>query len=123
VFGVVFELPVLMFLLGRLGIVRPSQLKRYRGHALVIIFVAAAALTPPDPITQLSVGVPLYALFELSILVSSWFERRPAPESAGATDASQTEAPPPAGGGSDVSAGGEGSGSASTGQAADPEVR
>jgi len=70
-FGLVFELPVVVFFLTRLGIVTPEWLSQRRKYALLVIFILAAVLTPgPDPISQCLMGVPVYLLYEVSILVS-----------------------------------------------------
>lgn len=67
--GIVFQLPVLAFILGRIGVIDAPLLRRYRPHALVAIMIVAAVITPPDIFTLLLVTVPLYGLYELSILV------------------------------------------------------
>ncbi len=69
-FGVVFQLPVVIHLLARLGIVGPATLAKYRRHAIVAILILAAALTPPDPFSQLLLAAPVYLLFEFSILLA-----------------------------------------------------
>ncbi|MBN2359573.1 MAG: twin-arginine translocase subunit TatC [Deltaproteobacteria bacterium] len=69
-FGIAFELPVVLVLLSLLGLVDPAQLARYRKYALVLSFVAGAVLTPPDVISQTSLSLPLYFLFESGLLVS-----------------------------------------------------
>ncbi|MCX6285000.1 MAG: twin-arginine translocase subunit TatC [Bacteroidetes bacterium] len=75
--GVVFELPILILLLTRIGILTPKMLKKYRKHTLVILLIVAGVITPsPDMFSQLIVFFPLYALFELSILLSSRMYRR-----------------------------------------------
>ena len=68
--GLIFELPILSFLLSITGIVKPKILKRYRKYGIVIIFILAAFLTPPDPISQLLMALPLLILYEISIWVS-----------------------------------------------------
>src|SRR5688572_25109813 len=81
-FGVAFLLPVLLMLLERAGLVTRDQLRRGRRYAIVVAFVIAAVLTPPDVISQLLLAVPLVLLYELS-LVAIWFtERRRAREAA-----------------------------------------
>lgn len=77
VFGVMFELPVLGFLLARLGIVRAAVLRRSRRTALVVLLVAAAGLSPTgDPFNFALVAVPLVLLYEISVLVVAAAERR-----------------------------------------------
>ena len=69
-FGVVFELPVVAFFLSKMGIVTPEFLKKKRKYALLMTFVMAAILTPPDVITQLMMAGPLIILYEIGILVA-----------------------------------------------------
>jgi sec-independent protein translocase protein TatC len=66
-FGICFQMPVLLTLLARAGLVTADQLKYYRRHAIVGVFIAAAILTPPDPVSQLALAVPTLGLYELSI--------------------------------------------------------
>jgi sec-independent protein translocase protein TatC len=75
-FGVVFELPVIVFFLSKIGIVTPDLMKRKRKYAILLIFVMAAILTPPDVITQLMMSAPLLLLYEISILVSKLASRK-----------------------------------------------
>ena len=67
-FGVVFQLPLVLTVLGRAGVVTAQSLGRIRGHFLIGAFVFAAILTPPDPVTQSMLGVPLVVLYEVGIL-------------------------------------------------------
>lgn len=67
-FGVVFDTPVILLLLNRLGIIYPSHLRKYRGAIIVSIFALSAILTPPDVISQILLSFPLILLFELAIL-------------------------------------------------------
>lgn len=77
IFGAVFELPVAIMLLAKLGIVTPAGLARNRKYAALIIFVAAAILTPtPDAFTQILLAAPLYALYEVSIILSRMVKRK-----------------------------------------------
>ncbi|MBR5856767.1 MAG: twin-arginine translocase subunit TatC [Bacteroidales bacterium] len=70
IMGVVFEMPSLAAILSRLGILTRSFLKKYRRHAFVVLLILAAFITPSgDPFTLMAVGLPLYALYELSIFV------------------------------------------------------
>lgn len=74
--GVLFELPVVIYFLSKLGIVTPLMLRTGRRYALVIILILAAFLTPPDPISQVLVAIPLLLLYEGSIYVSAIVNRR-----------------------------------------------
>ena len=74
-FGVAFLLPVLLMLLERAGLVTRDQLKSGRRYAIVVAFVIAAILTPPDVVSQLLLAVPLVLLYELS-LIAIWFTER-----------------------------------------------
>lgn len=69
-FGIAFELPVVIVLLCLLGVVTPDFFSRFRKYAIVLSFVFAALLTPPDVITQVSMAVPLYFLYEAGLLVA-----------------------------------------------------
>src|ERR1700733_2883361 len=76
-FGITFELPVLLTLLAKVGIVTSKGLKRYRRYAWVGMFVVAAILAPPDIITQTGLAVPLIALYEISIIAAKMVEPKP----------------------------------------------
>ena len=80
--GVIFELPVLVYFLTRVGLVSSAMMKEYRRHALVVLLVLSAVVTPPDPITLCLLGGPLYSLYEVSILIAQRVERRRAAEEA-----------------------------------------
>ncbi len=69
--GLVFELPVLIFFLSKIGLVTPDLLKKYRKHAIVIFFIVSGIITPPDVFSQVLVSVPLYLLYEISIKISA----------------------------------------------------
>lgn len=73
--GLIFELPIVIYFLAKLGLVGPEFLRTYRKHAFVIILLLAAVLTPPDIFTQFLIGVPLYILYEISILVAVRVEK------------------------------------------------
>jgi sec-independent protein translocase protein TatC len=71
--GLVFELPILVYFLTRLGILTPNFMRKYRKYAVVIILIAAAVITPsPDVTSQMVVAVPMYLLYEISIFVSAY---------------------------------------------------
>ena len=76
IMGLVFQLPVIAFFLGKIGAVKSDFLKRYRKHALVIIMVVAAIITPPDLMTLVLVTIPLYLLYEVSIGVLKRIEKK-----------------------------------------------
>ncbi len=75
-FGLSFQLPVVLSLLARIGVVDSQYLKDRRKYFVVIIFAAAAILTPPDPITQIGLAIPLLILYELSILSVKIIEKK-----------------------------------------------
>ena len=75
-FGISFQLPVLLSLLARVGFIDSQYLKKRRKYVIVIIFAVAAILTPPDPITQIGLGIPLLILYELSILSVMLIEKK-----------------------------------------------
>lgn len=74
VMGVVFQLPVIAFFLGKLGVVTSDTLSRYRKHSFIVIMLVAAIITPPDLMTLILVTIPLYLLYEISIRVVRWVE-------------------------------------------------
>jgi sec-independent protein translocase protein TatC len=69
--GVVFELPIFAFFLTKIGVITPKFMRKYRKHAIVIIFIVAAIITPPDVFSQTLVAIPLLLLYEVSIFVSA----------------------------------------------------
>ena len=75
-FGISFQLPVVLSLMARIGVVDSHFLKTRRKYVVVIIFAAAAILTPPDPITQIGLAIPLLILYELSILSVKLTEKK-----------------------------------------------
>ena len=68
--GIVFELPIVVYFLSKIGIVTPEFMKKYRKHSIVVILVMAAIITPPDVVTQFLIGIPVYFLYEISIIIS-----------------------------------------------------
>lgn len=74
--GLAFELPIMIYFLSKVGLVTPDFMRKYRKHALVVFLVLSGIITPPDVISQFLVCVPLYILFEISILISKRVERQ-----------------------------------------------
>ncbi|MFP4058896.1 MAG: twin-arginine translocase subunit TatC [Bacteroidales bacterium] len=74
--GIIFELPILVFFLSKIGLVSPPFLKKYRRHSLIIILTLSAIITPPDIFSQILVAVPLIILYEVSINISRNVLRR-----------------------------------------------
>lgn len=68
--SILFELPVLIFFLTKIGLITPEFLKRYRKHALVVVLIVAAIITPPDVASQVIVAIPILILYEIGIMVS-----------------------------------------------------
>ena len=75
-FGISFQLPVILSLLARIGVIDSEYLRQRRKYFVVIIFALAAILTPPDPITQIGLALPLLLLYELSILTVKLIEKK-----------------------------------------------
>jgi sec-independent protein translocase protein TatC len=75
-FGVIFELPVVMFFLSKMGVVTPELLKKKRKYAILLAFVVAAILTPPDVLTQIFMALPLVVLYEISIFVAKIAQKK-----------------------------------------------
>lgn len=74
--GAIFQLPVITWALSRIGLLTPEFMIKYRRHSIVIILVVAAVITPPDPISQILVAIPLTILYQFSILISRIAKRR-----------------------------------------------
>ena len=74
--GLLFQLPVVLYFLAKLGIATPERLRRYRKFALPVVLILGALLTPPEPISQILVAAPLFLLYEGSILVARFAEKR-----------------------------------------------
>ncbi len=74
-FGLAFELPLILLILGRMGIISTNQMRKYRRHVIIGILIIAMVLTPPDVLSQLQMAIPLYILYELCILILRFRER------------------------------------------------
>ncbi len=68
--GIVFELPILMYILTKIGLVTPEILRKYRKFALIIVLILSAVITPPDVVSQIIVAIPILILYEVSIFIS-----------------------------------------------------
>jgi sec-independent protein translocase protein TatC len=84
--GLTFELPVIAFALARIGLITPATLRRIRRYAIVGIFIFAAVVTPPDPLSQIVLAIPMLLLYEISIWVSALGYRRKKESDARWTD-------------------------------------
>ncbi len=85
-FGFIFEMPIFAFFLSRMGIVTAARMRRGRRYAILIIFIVAAILTPPDVVSQILMAVPMLILYEVSIFVAAIFGRKEEPKPAGDDD-------------------------------------
>ena len=74
--GLFFELPIVMYILAKIGILGPDILKKYRKHSLVAILILSALITPPDVVSQLLVSFPIYALYEFGIIIVKRVEKK-----------------------------------------------
>ena len=82
-FGLCFQLPVVMTLLARTGMVTAKGMAEKRKYAIVAVFVVAAIFTPPDPLSQLMLAIPIILLYELSIVMAKMVEKKRAQKEAG----------------------------------------
>jgi sec-independent protein translocase protein TatC len=73
--GLIFELPIVVYFLSKVGLVTPEIMRTYRRHAIIGTLVLAAIITPPDVVTQFLIGIPLFVLYEISIFVSARVNR------------------------------------------------
>jgi len=74
--GIMFQLPVVVYFLTKAGIITPAFLKAYRKHAIVVILIISALITPPDVISQILMCFPLLLLYEISIVVANAIKRK-----------------------------------------------
>ena len=90
-FGLIFELPLIVFFLTRIGLVNHTFLARNRRYAILITFILAAVLTPPDVVSQILLAVPMVLLYEISILISRVAKPKPKFEESAAIETSAKE--------------------------------
>lgn len=74
--AVLFQLPMVVYFLSKAGLITPDGMKHYRRHAIVVILILGALLTPPDPISQVLIAVPLFGLYQISIFISAGVLRK-----------------------------------------------
>ena len=75
--GVIFQMPIFIYFLAKVGLVSPKFLKRYRKHSIVIIMILVAIITPPDVVSQILVAIPLLVLYEISIVIAKRVYKEP----------------------------------------------
>ena len=88
--GITFELPIVVFFLARIGIVTPEFMRKYRRHAIVVVLVLAAVITPPDVFSLILVSIPLVLLYEVSIFIAGRVARKREIESEAAEAATSS---------------------------------
>jgi len=81
--GLVFELPIIVFFLTKVGLITPAFMKKNRKYVLVLLLIISAIITPPDIFSQILVTIPLMLLYEMSIVISKRMERKKKDELAG----------------------------------------
>ena len=88
--GITFELPIVVFFLARIGVVTPEFMRKYRKHAIVVVLIVAAVITPPDVFSLILVTIPLILLYELSIFIAARVVRKREEQDAADDKASET---------------------------------
>jgi sec-independent protein translocase protein TatC len=74
--GIIFELPVVVYFLSKIGVVSAAGMRKYRKHAFVSILILSAIITPPDVVTQFLIGIPIFFLYEISIIIAKRMEKK-----------------------------------------------
>ena len=74
--GLLFQLPVVVYFLTQMGVLTPQFMRTYRRHAIIVILIIGAIVTPPDPLSQVLISFPLFLLYEISIFISAYVVRR-----------------------------------------------
>ncbi len=96
VFGLIFEFPVVLTLLAKIGVIDAKTLARQRKYAILLIFIFAAVMTPPDLISQVLMALPLMGLYEIGILLSKIFgKKKGEPSSTGEENIAKSTSNPP----------------------------
>ena len=90
--GITFELPIVVFFLARIGVVTPEFMRKYRKHAIVLVLIVAAVITPPDVFSLILVSIPLVLLYEVSIFIASRVVKKRAENDAADEAAAETGA-------------------------------
>jgi len=80
--GIIFQLPVAVFFLSKIGFITPQLMRTYRRHAIVVVLILAGIITPPDVLSQVIISLPVVLLYELSIFISAWVVKKQAKEEA-----------------------------------------
>ena len=74
--GLLFQLPVVVYFMTKVGLLTPQFMRTYRRHAIIVILIIGAIVTPPDPLSQVLISVPLFMLYEISIFISAYVVRK-----------------------------------------------
>lgn len=74
--GIIFQLPLLVYFLAKVGLLTAEFMRTYRRHAVVVILIMSAVITPPDPITMFLIGIPVFGLYEISIFIAARAEKK-----------------------------------------------
>ena len=74
--GLLFQLPVVVYFMTKVGLLTPKFMRTYRRHAIIVILIIGAIVTPPDPLSQVLISLPLFLLYEISIFISAYVVRQ-----------------------------------------------
>jgi sec-independent protein translocase protein TatC len=74
--GLLFQMPVVVFFMTKIGLLTPTFMRTYRRHAIIVILIVGAIVTPPDPLSQMLISMPLFLLYEISIFISAYVVRQ-----------------------------------------------
>ncbi|HWA33575.1 MAG TPA: twin-arginine translocase subunit TatC [Cyclobacteriaceae bacterium] len=90
--GLLFQMPVVVFFLTKIGLLTPSFMRTYRRHSIIVILIIGAIVTPPDPLSQVLISMPLFLLYEISIFISAYVVRQKKKEDEADAQAEQMSA-------------------------------